>query len=261
MKLKIVTLNLWSTPTTDQIFEKAVQFLFDQKADLIFLQEVNDGKSDKLPNKFKAVKILKEKFPGFYFDFARAFTDMRHNEGKVDNGQFLLSRFPIISSANIFFDVPYGKYDHDLMTDFSQFPANLQSVTIKVGEQKMLLLNLHGPVWYDGDMFTERRAKMAQKILDLIDQTTCPVILAGDSNATQGNKAIQLIKSKLKSVFENHLTTTFNVLRKDIVKYPGFAQSVVDIIFVSPNIKVISSLCPQVDISDHLPLIAEIALL
>ena len=38
---------------------------------------------------------------------------------------------------------------------------------------------------------------------------------------------------------------------------PGYAAAVVDMIFISKNIEVISHDCPQVDISDHLPLVCK----
>lgn len=37
---------------------------------------------------------------------------------------------------------------------------------------------------------------------------------------------------------------------------PGYATSVVDMIFTSPDIRVVSKSCPDVDLSDHFPLIA-----
>ncbi len=39
-------------------------------------------------------------------------------------------------------------------------------------------------------------------------------------------------------------------------KDPGYATSAVDVVYVSPEIKIISRDCPNVDISDHLPLVA-----
>ena len=55
-------------------------------------------------------------------------------------------------------------------------------------------------------------------------------------------------------MFKDELKTTFNMKRKTD---PGYAAAVVDMIFISKNIEVISHDCPQVDISDHLPLVCK----
>jgi endonuclease/exonuclease/phosphatase family metal-dependent hydrolase len=93
---------------------------------------------------------------------------------------------------------------------------------------------------------------MSVTISDAIaDQSN--VILAGDTNARPTNKAILEIEAHLKSVFGKELQTSFNMRRKD---NPGYATSCVGMIFVSPNIKILEKPCPDIDISDHLPLIA-----
>ena len=81
------------------------------------------------------------------------------------------------------------------------------------------------------------------------------VIIAGDTNATPNNQAIKDLESKFTNVFKGELTTTFNMKHKTL---PGYATAVVDAIFVSPNINVTSHYCPNIDVSDHLPLVAEL---
>jgi endonuclease/exonuclease/phosphatase family metal-dependent hydrolase len=61
------------------------------------------------------------------------------------------------------------------------------------------------------------------------------------------------LENSLLSVFGNSLATTFNMSQKT---NPGYATAAVDMLFISREIKVTSSECPQVNISDHLPLIA-----
>jgi endonuclease/exonuclease/phosphatase family metal-dependent hydrolase len=61
------------------------------------------------------------------------------------------------------------------------------------------------------------------------------------------------IEQYLTSVFGNNLKSTFNMRRKD---NPGYATAAVDMLFVSPNIRIVNSECSDVDISDHLPVIA-----
>ena len=81
------------------------------------------------------------------------------------------------------------------------------------------------------------------------------VVLAGDSNATYDNKLFDELDSHLKSAFSRGLKTTFNMRQKTD---PGYAAAAVDMIYVSPGIKVLRSACPDVDVSDHLPMIASV---
>jgi endonuclease/exonuclease/phosphatase (EEP) superfamily protein YafD len=83
------------------------------------------------------------------------------------------------------------------------------------------------------------------------------VILGGDTNAKPTNKSMINLENSLLSVFGNNLATTFNMSQKTD---PGYATAAVDMLFISHEIKVISSECPQVNISDHLPLIATLEL-
>ena len=59
----------------------------------------------------------------------------------------------------------------------------------------------------------------------------------------------------LNSVFGDSLRTTFNMQRKTLA---GYAEAAVDIMWVSPAVKVLAKDCPQVAVSDHLPLWAEL---
>ena len=108
----------------------------------------------------------------------------------------------------------------------------------------------------DGDNFSDKRRKMSDVIVNAVKDKQ-QVILAGDTNAKPTNQAVTAIEAHLHSVFGHELTTSFNMRRKDNL---GYATAVVDLMFVSPDIHVFSHECPDVDISDHLPLIAELEL-
>jgi endonuclease/exonuclease/phosphatase family metal-dependent hydrolase len=56
-------------------------------------------------------------------------------------------------------------------------------------------------------------------------------------------------------VFGEELKTTFNMKHKD---NPGYATAAVDMMFISPDIKVSEKACPEVDVSDHLPLVVQL---
>jgi len=91
---------------------------------------------------------------------------------------------------------------------------------------------------------------MAEVVIEAVKDKQ-NVIVAGDTNAKQTNQAILDIEQHLVSVFKRDMTTTFNMRHKD---NPGYATAAVDAVFIDRGMKVIEKQCPDVDVSDHLPL-------
>jgi endonuclease/exonuclease/phosphatase family metal-dependent hydrolase len=250
--MKIVTLNLWNG---GRLFNQAKQFLIDQNADIYFLQEVYDGHVPDLENRLRTRDILQSAFPDYFSAFAPAYLDTRPKEGNIEEGLLLLSRYELTNTQNLFIDVPYGPYDQETTTDFRFFPSNIQKATITVHNQIITLLNIHGPVNNNGTEDTDRRLKMKDTICTHITDYS---ILAGDFNVSPQTQTIRALEEKLTNVFAGELSTSFNIKRKDLIKRPGYATAVVDMIFVTPTIPILKKEHPDVDVSDHLPLIAQL---
>lgn len=206
---------------------------------------------------------------------------------QIEQGNAIFSKFPIEGFPTKFYDISFGERVNNL-EHFSVSPRNLQHVLIDLDNfdeevgvssigarktmasnqfqtQKLHVFNTHG-IWgtHGGD--TDRRLKMAQVIIKEIlacNSTNAnenyPIILAGDFNLKPKTQTIEKIKNILDSVFEDELVTSFNLARKDLDKFPGYATAVVDMMFVSKGIEIISHKCPDVDVSDHLPLVVELA--
>jgi endonuclease/exonuclease/phosphatase family metal-dependent hydrolase len=252
MNIKVVCLNLWRGGV---LLDGILKFLVAEDADVLFLQEVYAATDPTLPDNYRSLEVLQAALQYPYYDFAPAVLD-RLPEAKVDNGNAIFSKFPITAHDTVFFNEPYGERDALDPKTYPGTPRNLQKVVIDVANQPVSLFNLQG-VWdLDGDNYSPKRQHMSEVIIEAIAHQP-QVILAGDTNARTTNKAILAIEDHLSSVFARELDTTFNMRRKD---NPGYATSSVDMIFVSPTITVLEKSCPDVDISDHLPLIASLRL-
>lgn len=242
MKIKVVCLNLWIGGI---LFDPIVDFLKRENPDICLLQEVFDD-----DNYASLQKQLE--FP--YSHFAPAFDEIIDDK-KVVQGNVILSKFPLHEIGVTYYDVPYGIRDN--RREAYQFtPRNLQHVSTTISKTTLHVFNTQG-IWGEDGWDSERRVAMAEHIVNEIGNTT-PFVLAGDFNLQPKTKTIGIIEKKAKNVFKDELQTSFNIKRKDLVNFPGFATAVVDMIFVSPEMKVISHYCPTVDISDHLPLIVEL---
>ncbi len=279
MHLKIICLNVWIGGV---LFEEIVEFLQKEQPDIILLQEVYFGEEESvvphktaqpspLASQYRTYQELIKRLGYAYGHFAPAFIEEIGGHDalvtidgpaplEIAQGNAILSKYPLREVSVTHFDVPFGKRVNEYSAyEFS--PRNLQHVTVALPTGTDLhLLNTQG-IWGENGEDSPRRLEMGQKIVQELvgeDGEIRSVILAGDFNVLPHTQTISIIEKKLKNVFKDELKTTFNVKRKDLKKYPGFAQAVVDMFFVSPDISVISHSCPDVDISDHLPLVVEV---
>jgi endonuclease/exonuclease/phosphatase family metal-dependent hydrolase len=233
------------------LLENVITFLKEQDADIVVLQEVFNTEDRDLDDGFRSLEILKDKLDYEYFNYAPAFIDSDF-ENKVEQGNLIFSKFPITNHEVVFLNSHYKRLAAENRRNFPHLPRNLQSVAIESPAGELNVLNFHG-VWdLDGDNYSPQRQKMSRIIVEQIKNKQ-NVILAGDTNATPGNQAIREIEDHLISVFRGDLKTTFNMKHKD---NPDYAYVAVDMMFVGRNIEVINKSCLEVDVSDHLPLVA-----
>lgn len=243
-------MNLW---LGGALFDEIVAFLKVQDADVVVMQEVYNGEDPRLDKRYRSMQELSRELGYRYQDFVPDYRDFDVTDGKAQRGNGILSKFPLTSHPPVYFDTPYSETYRDVPDQFPDCPRNLQHVIVETSAGSVDVFNIQG-VWdLDGDNYSDKRRKMAQTVIDEVKNLP-HVILAGDTNAKPTNRAIIDIEQHLKSVFEkDELQSTFNMRRKD---NPGYATAAVDMILVSPSIEVVEKSCPDVDVSDHLPLVA-----
>lgn len=251
MRFTFVTLNIW---LGGKLFDAALDFLKEQNPDILALQEVYNGTGLSLPKNERTVDVIKETLGYEYASFSPCFLDIG-TKGHVERGNAIFSRFPLQHVSSIFYDMPYGEYSDSKPEDFPIFPRTLQHATLQIGDKNVDVFNTQGIWGEDGDD-SARRLKMGEIIVREIQEKE-HVILAGDFNLKPHTKTIKNIESQLTNVFKDELKSTFNMKRKT---NPGYATAVVDMVFVSRSIEVKHHVCPNVDISDHLPLVCEFSL-
>lgn len=81
------------------------------------------------------------------------------------------------------------------------------------------------------------------------------ILLAGDTNAKPSNHSMRKIEKHPTNVFDNDLTSTYNVRRKT---NPEHATNAWDQMFVCSNVKVLGKDCSDVDISGNLSPVVEL---
>lgn len=249
MKFKFIDLNVW---LGGQIFEPMLNFLKKENADILTLQEVYDENSEILPANFRCLSIIKKELNYPYSSFAPS-TLWNNGTFKADIGNAILSRFPIETDNYVFYDRPYGQYTEGVIEDYPNISRTLQYALLNLGKVNLNIFNTQG-IWGLDGFDNEKRLKMGSYIAERV-KNKGNVILAGDFNMEANTESINRIEKYLINVFKNdNRVTSFNIKRKT---NPGYATAVVDMIFVSPDVKTLKHFSPNEDVSDHLPLVCE----
>lgn len=258
MQLKLVQLN---TLHGGEIFEPMVQFLKEQNGDILHLQEVFNNETgrdfENQPN-YSLFQYIQNNFGYASSAFSKTYEWPIVGNQRLPLGNATFSRFNINNFHVVYmpghegFD--YEQYAQQQPKDFSKGPANFIASEIQVGDKKLKSINIHGVWGFDGED-NQRRLAMRDQILEEIKNDEY-VVISGDFNTTPETQTMLGLEKRLINVFKDELLTTFNGKRW---KKPD-PNFVVDYVFVSPNIKVIEHHCPQVDISDHLPLVVTMEL-
>lgn len=243
MQMKFINLNLWEG---GKLRDNIIKFLQQEKPDILNLQEV--WQCSKTLEHIE-IESLKQLLNLPYSVFSSAFSTTK-NGTKIIWGNATLSRFPIRNHHTTFFVGEYEDYYiQKVKGDFSDLPRSFLSTEIELNEKILNVINIHGVWGFDGDD-NPNRIKMSAAVINEVKGKT-NIILSGDFNTKPHTKSMRNIEKYLTNVFQNELTTSFNIKRKN--PPGGYATAVVDFVLVSSDIKVISHIQPNVDISDHLP--------
>lgn len=250
MQIKIISLNTWYG---GKLFEETVAFLKKENADILLLQEVYNSEDITLADNYRSFSLLSRLLNLEHAFFAPAFKQNLGNF-KVDQGNAILSRWPITNQNTIFYDTPYDPDYTESPLKFEYIARNLQTADIIMPDIGVITVGNTQGIWGLDGGDSERRLQMSQVIIDALKDKE-RVILGGDFNLKPNTQTISNIEAHFTNVFKDELTSTFNMKRKD---NPGYATAVVDMLFVSSEMTIGEHYCPEVDISDHLPLVLNI---
>lgn len=244
MKIKYLSLNVWFG---GKLWDTMVDFLKREDVDIVALQEVYGGEDPTLEKRLRTIHALKQEVPYPYTAFAPAMTDSKLN---LPWGNAILSKFPITKQKAIFFDVPFD--EREIKIENAEYaPRNMLHAVIDLGSTTLNVFSLHG-IWGKDGEDNPRRLAMSKTILKNIRGKE-RVILSGDFNVREGTRTIGMLEEELVNVFKHELQTTCNMRQR---KNPKLAQAVIDFLFASRDLSAVAHACPDVDVSDHLPLTA-----
>ncbi len=228
--LKIACINVWKGGV---VWDNLLKFIHDTDADMLLLQEVFNSHDPAVPKRFRAMDEFIAEFKYPYHALAPAFVDTEDGI-TAEQGNAIFSKFPIVDHDWSFYHGTYSARTEQTPDSYKVTPRNVQHATIDVDGTLLHAFNNHG-VWevHGGD--TPERLKMGRHIAEAVHGKS-HVILGGDFNVNPNTETIRLIEKELQPVFGEEIKTTFNLKYKTD---PGFATAVVDLLFVSSDIKII----------------------
>lgn len=134
----------------------------------------------------------------------------------------------------------------------------MQCADIRMGGKMIHLANIHGKARPVHKLDTPARLRQTKLIINKFNNKTGPKIIGGDFNLMPKTKSVRMFEEE---GYKN-LIKEFNI--KDTrgrLNHRQFAkkdiQYFADYVFVSPEVKVKGFEVPNVEISDHLPLILD----
>lgn len=235
-----------------KLFDNIKEFVTTENADILGLQEVYNSEEFPLGEDWHLVKSLAKILGYPYFAFAPAFGEVGKSGQRVQNGNAVLSKYPIQSSNAKFYDHPYRILFEVKEGDYRSTPRNIQHAEIILPDTTLQFFNTQGIWGFDGKD-NERRLEMGDIIAKEVAGKK-PALLMGDFNVCEGTKTINRVEAHMNNVFKGELTSSFNMLHK---KDGGFATSVVDMMFASPDIKIGNHYASKANVSDHIALVSE----
>ncbi|MFZ1549104.1 MAG: endonuclease/exonuclease/phosphatase family protein [Microgenomates group bacterium] len=254
MKLKFITLNI---EHGGKLLTEAIEFINNEQPDLLFLQEAQSTEFQTDKSHYKTVSTILSQTTFTYHVFS-PYVEFDFDGITILHGNAIFSRYPIEKGEVLYFNGEYEKADFfeaQRLHDFTRLPHAMQTATLQLPHMKVFLTNVHG-VWGRDGNDSPVREKMVEIILRNVEGHTSTIV-AGDFNFQSSTHSAKMLEKNLNSVFEQRLVSTFNMKRK---KDSGYATAAVDMVYLSDDIRVLSSRCPQVEISDHLPLVCELEL-
>lgn len=248
--------------------DKVIEFLEENEGDIITLQESMRAIDDTVHEKYNNSTIIKRKLKEDYkYSFfgalwvAKCHIDNgvvnKDFGGLTEQGNEVISKFPIIEAKNIFYHKNYSDFTD--ITDFRKTDHGraLEQVIIQVESKRLQIINLHG-IWNKDKSGDERTLNQCRKILEISQEQDLPTIIVGDFNLHPETESINLINEKfINLINEYDIKTTRPTIRKGV--YTG--DSVDDYIFVNNKIRVNDFKVVGNDVSDHYPLILDFEIL
>lgn len=245
---------------------EVVRLIEESNPSIVVLQEAMRGLEDSVFEQYNSANVIKKNTDYPYHFFGPLWIASHHEKnggvisknfgGLVEQGNYVLSRYEILSSSNVFYHQHYGEFTDTTNFRVEDHPRAFTETVIEVEGKKICLINVHG-IWNRDKLGDERCIHQMHSILEEVKRIDLPTIIVGDFNLLPESEAISIMNKYFKNLItEFHITST----RPKFDDGLDQGEYVCDYIFVSDDISVVNFQVIDTDISDHLPLLLDFEL-
>jgi len=240
------------------------EFIKDVDAGIIAIQEIVRPLEDKVATQFRSKEEIESQLEGMYpyQFFGPLWVSKSNNEKKkilynfggcVEQGNQILSKYPIIEAANEYY---YKSYSY--MLDWSNWKEEdhgraLQVVELDIDGKRLQILNIHG-IWTADKMGDYRTIKECNYVVEAARRKKIATIITGDFNLLPDTSSIKILNAEFRNLIDEYEIKT---TRPDFKDEIDEGRNVVDYVFVSDEIRVKNFQVFNNDISDHLPILLD----
>lgn len=244
--MKLVSLNIFG----GKYYESLMKFLKEQSrdTDIFCFQEVLSYPADIITDKGFRANILSDlqhtltSFNNYFSPVAR---DKFFGSVGIEFGQAIFVRKGINLTAKGREIVHPGK--KEIVNSNFDLPRIVQYVQIGL-KDPINLFNFHGlTVWPKTD--TPERIEQSNRVRNVMDKFEGKKILCGDFNLRPETESLKILENGMKNLIKE--------FRIESTRPLNFEDKTSDYMIVSPEMNVKSLNVPDINVSDHLPLILE----
>lgn len=245
--MKIESLNIWG----GKVYEPLMEHMKRQadEIDIFCLQEVfDDAHVDQSRVMSDAVMDIYGQLVDILPEHRGYFAPSQDDEEGI--AMFVRKVVPVKESGDVFvYRWKNAMIDNDART----LGRNLQYVDVEHNGRDITIMNFHG-LWNGlGKADTPDKITQSQNIQQFMQGKRSQKILVGDFNLLPDTKSLEIVGRGMRDLVKEYgVISTRSELYEKPVKHANY-------VFVSPEITVVDfSVLPDV-VSDHAPLVVEIA--
>lgn len=235
--------------------------IVDGAYDIVALQEVMRKKEDTVYEQYDSSTFIKNNTDYKYHFFGPLWYATHHEKnnimtkdfgGLTEQGNEVLSKYPIIESSNIFYYQDYAEFKDTTNFRKEDHPRAFIDMIIKIQDKEIQIINIHG-IWNKDKIGDERTKNQSEVLLSHIREDI-PCIITGDFNLLPNTESIEIINKKMINLIEKYnIKSTRPAFDDGLDK----GNIICDYIFVNDKVKVNGLKVLNTEISDHLPLILD----
>ena len=150
----------------------------------------------------------------------------------------------------------YDDHTSILNPDFSNLPVYFQYIELEINGKSYTICNFHGIPKPADKLDSPERINQSKKILDFLTSRIGPRIFVGDFNLLSKTKSIHTLEDIAVNLIKKYNISMTRSKRSPYFGKAGF-QKFADYAFVSSEVVIKDFRVPQIEVSDHLPMILD----